>query len=143
MPATLTAAAAYLASKRVVATTLTTAEIEEHVPRALRENAAFSAQTIYAEHLSETIRDITTAPSMVAPLTRTEIRTRISCACGSATSRRRRRRHSQRPILLICAPAQSSRVKRTSAQRPRLLAWRSTQKTHPAQSGPRRRCTAL
>ena len=76
MPATLTAAAAYLASKRVVATTLTTAEIEEHVPRALRENAAFSAQTIYAEHISETYRDITTALDGRA-LNPTEIRTRM------------------------------------------------------------------
>jgi len=51
-------AAKYLASKQVVTTTLSSREIEEHVPRALKENAMFSARTIYAEHLSETQRDI-------------------------------------------------------------------------------------
>lgn len=54
----MTTAAKYLASKPVVTTTLSSREITEHVPRALRENAMFSARTIYAEHLAQTQADI-------------------------------------------------------------------------------------
>ncbi len=54
-----TTAARYLASKKVVATVLSSREISEHIPRALRDNAVFSARTLYAEHLAETQAEIT------------------------------------------------------------------------------------
>ncbi len=53
-------AAQYLAWKQAVATSLSSREIAEHVPRALRDNAVFSARTIYAEHVSELKREIAT-----------------------------------------------------------------------------------
>ena len=71
----MTTAARYLASKQVVTTTLSSAEIEEHVPRALRENAMFSARTIYAEHLAETQRDIQAV--LDGKLGPAEVRTRM------------------------------------------------------------------
>jgi|GEM_PF-2380865 len=55
----ITTAARFLAGKRAVATSLSSREIEEHVPRALRDSSVFSARTIYAEHVSETKREIT------------------------------------------------------------------------------------
>ncbi len=50
--------AQYLASKQVVATTLSTREMEDFIPRTLRNRAMFSARTIYAEHLAQTQADI-------------------------------------------------------------------------------------
>jgi hypothetical protein len=60
MPAYETTAARFLASNLPVATPLSAREIAEHVPQALRDSSVFSARTIYAEHLSETQRDIAT-----------------------------------------------------------------------------------
>ena len=49
-----TTAARYLASKQAVAAALSSREIAEHIPRALRDASFFSARTIYAGHLAET-----------------------------------------------------------------------------------------
>jgi hypothetical protein len=51
-------AARYLAGKQAVVTALSSGEIAEFVPQALRDASFFSARTVYAEHLSETQADI-------------------------------------------------------------------------------------
>ena len=71
----LSTAARFLSSRKAVATALTANEIAGHVPQALRDASVFSARTIWAEHVSETQRDI--AESLDGRLGPAEIRTRM------------------------------------------------------------------
>lgn len=54
-------AAQFLKSTIPVGTRLSSEEIAVHIPQALREQSFFSAQTVYADHLSNTRDDITKA----------------------------------------------------------------------------------
>jgi hypothetical protein len=54
-------AAQFLKSTIPVGTRLSSEEIAVHIPQALREQSFFSAQTVYAEHLSNTRDDISKA----------------------------------------------------------------------------------
>ena len=48
----------FLQSRRSVSTALSSREIAEHVPAALRDASVFSARTVYAAHIAETQREI-------------------------------------------------------------------------------------